>query len=404
GMTGGAQTIAGELTENKAVRHARATSPITTDRAVRDRAAAVTEIDLRRANPYSVRAKVQHDALRLPTLPTTTIGSFPQTSLLRAMRARLQRGELDRAEYEVAMRAEIERVIRLQEELGLDVLVHGEPERNDMVQYFAEQLTGYLATSHGWVQSYGSRYVRPPIIVGDVSRPAPMTVEWIQYASSLTDRPVKGMLTGPVTMLAWSFVRDDLPRADVARQVALALRDEVADLHAAGIEVIQVDEPALRETLPLRTAARPSYLTWAADAFRLATGNAPDEVQVHTHMCYAEFGEILSAVADLDADVISLEAARSRMQIATELADAGYPAEVGPGVYDIHSPRVPGVDEIATRLRLALAELPADRVWVNPDCGLKTRQESEVVPALRNLVAAAEQVRAELAMEPGVAM
>ncbi|HET9901601.1 MAG TPA: 5-methyltetrahydropteroyltriglutamate--homocysteine S-methyltransferase [Actinomycetes bacterium] len=404
GMTGGAQKIAGELTENKAVRHARATSPITTDRAVRDRAAAVTEIDLRRAHPYSVRAKVQHDALRLPTLPTTTIGSFPQTSLLRAMRARLLRGELDRAEYEVAMRVEIERVIRLQEELGLDVLVHGEPERNDMVQYFAEQLTGYLATSHGWVQSYGTRYVRPPIIVGDVSRPAPMTVEWIQYASSLTDRPVKGMLTGPVTMLAWSFVRDDLPRADVARQVALALRDEVADLHAAGIEVIQVDEPALRETLPLRTAARPSYLTWAADAFRLATGNAPDEVQVHTHMCYAEFGEILSAVADLDADVISLEAARSRMQIATELADAGYPAEVGPGVYDIHSPRVPGVDEIATRLRLALAELPADRVWVNPDCGLKTRQESEAVPALRNLVAAAEQVRAELAMEPGVAM
>ncbi len=404
GMTGGAQAIAGELTENKAVRHARATSLITTDRAVRERAAAVTEIDLRRANPYSVRAKVQHDALRLPTLPTTTIGSFPQTSQLRAMRARLLRGELDRAEYEVAIRAEIERVIRLQEALGLDVLVHGEPERNDMVQYFAEQLTGYLATSHGWVQSYGTRYVRPPIIVGDVSRPAPMTVEWIQYASSLTDRPVKGMLTGPVTMLAWSFVRDDLPRADVARQVALALRDEVADLHAAGIEVIQVDEPALRETLPLRTTARPSYLKWAADAFRLATGDVPDEVQVHTHMCYAEFGEILSAVADLDADVISLEAARSRMQIATELADAGYPAEVGPGVYDIHSPRVPGVDEIATRLRLALAELPADRVWVNPDCGLKTRQESEVVPALRNLVAAAEQVRAELATEPGVAM
>jgi 5-methyltetrahydropteroyltriglutamate--homocysteine methyltransferase len=401
GLAGGAEAAAGQLAANRAVRHSRATSPITVDPAVRARAVAVTDADLRRAAPYPVRVKAQRDALSLPLLPTPTIGSFPQTRDLRRARARLHRGELDRSGYDALMRAEIDRVVAVQESIGLDVLVHGEPERNDMVQYFAEQLTGYLATTHGWVQSYGSRYVRPPIVVGDVSRPTPMTVDWTRYAQSRTDRPVKGMLTGPVTMLAWSFVRDDLPAADVARQVALALRDEVADLQAAGIGIIQVDEPALRETLPLRAAARPDYLAWAVEAFALATSGVPDEVQVHTHMCYAEFGEILDAVAALDADVISLEAARSRMQIATELAGAGYPAEVGPGVYDIHSPRVPDVDEITAAIRLALDALPADRIWVNPDCGLKTRREAEVVPALTNLVEAAHRCRAERGADPG---
>jgi 5-methyltetrahydropteroyltriglutamate--homocysteine methyltransferase len=397
GLAGGAGAVAGELAANRAVLHSRAGSPITSDPAVRARVATVADADLHRASPYAVRAKAQRDALDLPPLPTTTIGSFPQTAELRRARARLARGDLDQAGYDALMRAEIDRVIALQESIGLDVLVHGEPERNDMVQYFAEQLTGFLATGRGWVQSYGTRYVRPPIVVGDVSRPAPMAVDWARYARSRTDRPVKGMLTGPVTMLAWSFVRDDLPAADVARQVALALRDEVADLHAAGVGIIQVDEPALRETLPLRAASRPDYLAWAVDAFTLATSGVPDEVQVHTHMCYAEFGEILEAVAALDADVISLEAARSRMRIAAELAGAGYPAEVGPGVYDIHSPRVPGVDEIVAGLRLALDVLPAERLWVNPDCGLKTRRETEVVPALTNLVEAARRCRAELA-------
>jgi 5-methyltetrahydropteroyltriglutamate--homocysteine methyltransferase len=397
GLAGGAGAVAGELAANRAVLHSRGTSPITVDPAVRARTAAVTGADLHRASPYAVRVKAQRDALDLPPLPTTTIGSFPQTAELRRARARLARGDLDRPGYDALMRAEIDRVIAMQESIGLDVLVHGEPERNDMVQYFAEQLTGFLATSRGWVQSYGTRYVRPPIIVGDVARPAPMTVDWTRYARSRTDRPVKGMLTGPVTMLAWSFVRDDLPAADVARQVALALRDELADLHAAGIGIVQVDEPALRETLPLRAAARPDYLAWAVDAFTLATSGVPDEVQVHTHMCYAEFGEILGAVAALDADVISLEAARSRMRIAAELAAAGYPAEVGPGVYDIHSPRVPGVDEITAGLHLALDVLPAERLWVNPDCGLKTRREAEVVPALTNLVEAARRCRAEIA-------
>ena len=395
GLAGGAHAVAGELSANRAVRHSRATSPITVDPAVRARAAAVTEADLHRASPYPVRAKAQREALNLPPLPTTTIGSFPQTTELRRARARLRRGELDRAGYDALMRAEIDRVIALQESIGLDVLVHGEPERNDMVQYFAEQLTGYLATTRGWVQSYGTRYVRPPIIAGDVSRPAPMTVDWARYAQSRTERPVKGMLTGPVTMLAWSFVRDDLPAADVARQVALALRDEIADLLAAGIRIVQVDEPALRETLPLRAAARPDYLAWAVDAFTLATSGAPDEIQVHTHMCYAEFGEILDAVAALDADVISLEAARSRMRIARELAGADYPAEVGPGVYDIHSPRIPDVDEITAQLGLALDVLPVERVWVNPDCGLKTRRDAEVIPALSNLVEAARRYRSE---------
>ncbi|MFF1797627.1 5-methyltetrahydropteroyltriglutamate--homocysteine S-methyltransferase, partial [Kitasatospora sp. NPDC058263] len=294
------------------------------------------------------------------------------------------------------MRAEVREVIAYQEKAGLDVLVHGEPERNDMVQYFAEQLTGYLATRHGWVQSYGTRYVRPPVLAGDISRPHPMTVEWYRYAADLTDRPVKGMLTGPVTMLAWSFVRDDQPAGDTARQVALALRDEVTDLEAAGAAVIQVDEPALRETLPLRSADRAAYLEWATESFRLSTSGVRADTQIHTHMCYAEFGAIMTAIDQLDADVISLEAARSHMEVAHELAGAGYPREVGPGVYDIHSPRVPGTEEAASLLRAGLAAIPAERLWVNPDCGLKTRGWTETRASLEHLVEAARLVRAEL--------
>ncbi|MBB1252792.1 5-methyltetrahydropteroyltriglutamate--homocysteine S-methyltransferase [Streptomyces alkaliterrae] len=395
-LTSGTDAVQAELAANRADLASRANSPITRDPAVRARAAAVGEVETRRSQPYADRAAAQRAALRLPLLPTTTIGSFPQTTELRTARADLRAGRIDTERYEERVRAEIREVIGFQEKAGLDVLVHGEAERNDMVQYFAERLTGYLATQHGWVQSYGTRHVRPPILAGDISRPEPMTVGWTGYARSLTDRPVKGMLTGPVTMLAWSFVRDDQPLADTARQVALALRDEVDDLEAAGTSVIQVDEPALRETLPLRAADRAAYLLWATEAFRLTTGGVRPETQIHTHMCYAEFGDIVRAIDDLDADVISLEAARSHMRVASELAVHGYPREVGPGVYDIHSPRVPGVAEIAELLRAGLRAIPAERLWVNPDCGLKTRGWPETSTSLENLVAAAHAVRAEL--------
>ncbi|GLX99098.1 5-methyltetrahydropteroyltriglutamate--homocysteine S-methyltransferase [Herbidospora sp. NBRC 101105] len=348
--------------------------------------------DARRSD-REVRFAAQRAALGLPDLATTTIGSFPQTPEIRAARADLRAGRIDEPAYTEAMRAEIARVIRLQEDLGLDVLVHGEPERNDMVQYFAEQLDGYAATEAGWVQSYGTRCVRPPILYGDVTRPRPMTVAWTAYAQSLTPKLVKGMLTGPVTMLAWSFVRDDQPLAATARQVALALRDEIADLEAAGIRIIQVDEPALRELLPLREADREPYLAWAVGAFRLATSGAADTTQIHTHMCYAEFGEILSPIADLDADVTSIEAARSHMELLPYLRAAGYANGIGPGVYDIHSPRVPTSEEMAANLRTALQAVPADRLWVNPDCGLKTRAYPETEAALTNMVTAARTVR-----------
>ncbi|MER5386957.1 5-methyltetrahydropteroyltriglutamate--homocysteine S-methyltransferase, partial [Streptomyces sp. NPDC002688] len=389
GLAQGTGGIAAELAANRADLASRAHSPITRDPAVRARAAAVTEADARRSQPYGERAAAQRAHLGLPLLPTTTIGSFPQTGELRAARADLRSGRIDTAGYEERVKAEIQEVISFQEKAGLDVLVHGEAERNDMVQYFAEQLTGYLATQHGWVQSYGTRYVRPPILAGDISRPEPMTVRWTTYAQSLTDRPVKGMLTGPVTMLAWSFVRDDQPLGDTARQVALALRDEVNDLEAAGSSVIQVDEPALRETLPLRTADRPAYLAWATEAFRLSTSGVRPDTQIHTHMCYAEFGDIVQAIDDLDADVISLEAARSHMQVARELAAHGYPREAGPGVYDIHSPRVPSTQEAVELLRAGLKAIPAERLWVNPDCGLKTRAWPETRASLENLVAEA---------------
>ncbi|WP_328314528.1 5-methyltetrahydropteroyltriglutamate--homocysteine S-methyltransferase [Streptomyces sp. NBC_00442] len=396
GISRGTDSITAELAANRADLASRAASPITRDPAVRARSQAVTDADARRSQPYSERAAAQRAHLGLPLLPTTTIGSFPQTTELRTARADLRTGRIGTAGYEERIKAEIGDVISFQEKTGIDVLVHGEPERNDMVQYFAEQLTGYLATQHGWVQSYGTRYVRPPVLAGDISRPEPMTVRWTSYAQSLTDRPVKGMLTGPVTMLAWSFVRDDQPLGDTARQVALALRDEVDDLEAAGTSVIQVDEPALRETLPLRSADHPAYLAWATEAFRLSTSGVRPDTQIHTHMCYAEFGDIVQAIDDLDADVISLEAARSHMQVARELAEHGYPREAGPGVYDIHSPRVPSADEAAALLRTGLEAIPAERLWVNPDCGLKTRGWPETRASLENLVAAARTVRGEL--------
>jgi 5-methyltetrahydropteroyltriglutamate--homocysteine methyltransferase len=362
------------------------------DESVRARLDALNPAQLRRS-PYAERAEAQQARLNLPTLPTTTIGSFPQTGELRTARAARRAGTLDETGYTERMRAEIAHVIKLQEDLGLDVLVHGEPERNDMVQYFGEQLSGFAATEQGWVQSYGSRCVRPPIIYGDVVRDHPMTVEWSAYAQSLTDRPVKGMLTGPVTILAWSFVRTDQPLGDTANQVALALRDETLDLQAAGIRIIQVDEPALRETLPLRAADQKAYLDWAVGSFRLATSGVADATQIHTHLCYSEFGEVITAIDALDADVTSIEASRSKMEILDDLRAIGYSRGVGPGVWDIHSPRVPSHDEVVDALRRAVAAVPARRLWVNPDCGLKTRGYPEIEASLRLLVAAAAEVR-----------
>jgi 5-methyltetrahydropteroyltriglutamate--homocysteine methyltransferase len=396
GMTEGTGAISEALAANRAALAGRQGSARVRDTSVRQRLAAVGGDDLRRSSSYDLRRKAQRDRLGLPALPTTTIGSFPQTGDVRAARAALRRGELDQHGYLERMRAEIDSVIELQERLGLDVLVHGEPERNDMVQYFAEQLDGYATTELGWVQSYGTRYVRPPILFGDVRRPTPMTVEWIGYAQSRTGRPVKGMLTGPVTMLAWSFVRDDQPERDTALQVALALRDEVQDLERSGVAIIQVDEPALREHLPLRRERRGEYLAWVLDSFRLATTGVLDETQIHTHMCYSKFAEVLPTIAALDADVAYIETARSGMGLLSDLQQSEYAQGVGPGVYDIHSPRVPPVSELRGLLADALARLGPDRLWVNPDCGLKTRAYEEVVAALGNMVEAAAEVRATL--------
>lgn len=392
GLAEGPAAISAELDEVRAALASRHADPRLNDRQVRARLAALGPDALTRA-PAEQRRVLQQDRLQLPPLPTTTIGSYPQTSAIRVARAELRKGAIDQAEYVRRMRAEVADVIALQEELGLDVLVHGEPERNDMVQYFAEQLDGFAATELGWVQSYGTRCVRPPILFGDVARRTPMTVDWISYAQSLTDKPVKGMLTGPVTILAWSFVRDDQPLGDSARQVALAIRDETVDLQSAGIRIIQVDEPALRELLPLREAEQQGYLDWSVRSFRLATSGVSDATQVHTHLCYSEFGEVIDAIAGLDADVTSIEAARSRMEVLDDLNAAGFDLGVGPGVYDIHSPRVPSVEEITTSLRAALKAVPAERLWVNPDCGLKTRGQAEVTASLRNMVTAAAAVR-----------
>ncbi|WP_248760311.1 5-methyltetrahydropteroyltriglutamate--homocysteine S-methyltransferase [Pseudarthrobacter sp. SSS035] len=362
---------------------------------VRARTEALTAADFSRS-AYTVREAAQEEALHLPPLPTTTIGSFPQTSEIRSARARNNKGALTNEQYEQLMKDEIKRVVELQEELGYDVLVHGEPERNDMVQYFAENLEGFDVTVHGWVQSYGSRCTRPSILWGDVTRSAPITVAWAEYAQSLTSKPMKGMLTGPVTILAWSFVRDDQPLGETANQVGLALRDEIADLEAAGIKVIQVDEPALRELLPLRKADHATYLKWSVDSFRLATAGAADATQIHTHLCYSEFGVIIDAIDGLDADVTSIEAARSRMEVVHDLESHGFGRGVGPGVYDIHSPRVPGEAEVTELLATAVKHVPSRQLWVNPDCGLKTRGYAETEESLRNLVKATKTVRAGL--------
>lgn len=395
-LEGDSPEVREQLEENRRAIASRGTSPRVYEPAVRARAAAVTPAMLERDAAFPKRKNDQGRVLGLPLLPTTTIGSFPQTTEVRRARAACRSGKMPASEYEAFLRTEVERTIRFQESIGLDVLVHGEFERNDMVEYFGEQLNGFAFTGNGWVQSYGSRCVKPPILFGDVSRPHAMTVEWACYAQSLTSRPVKAMLTGPVTILKWSFVRDDLPEADTCFQVALALRDEVADLQTKGLRVIQVDEPAMREGLPLRKAGQANYLRWSVDAFRLATAIAENQTQIHTHMCYADFSEILWAIREMDADVISMEAARSHMELLEAFRANNYPNDIGPGVYDIHSPRIPSEAEMESLLRQVLSVFPSDRVWVNPDCGLKTRKWDEVKAALPNMVRAAQKLRAEL--------
>ena len=388
--------IAAALAENRQAWENRRGNAATTNDAVRRRTAAITVDMFHRLAPYPIRAKAQRQRLGLPPVPTTTIGSFPQTPEVRQARRRFKAGELDAAAYDAFLRQTIADVVARQEELGLDVLVHGEPERNDMVEYFGERLAGFCFTKNGWVQSYGARCVKPPVIYGDVFRPAPMTVDWSVYAASLTPKPMKGMLTGPATILCWSFVRDDQPREMTRRQIALAIRDEVADLEQAGINVIQIDEPALREGLPLRERDWEQALALAVDDFRLATTVAKPETQIHTHMCYAEFNAIVPAIAAMDADVISIEASRSRMELLTAFADFQYPNEMGPGLYDIHSPRVPSVEEMEALLLRAAEAVAVDRLWANPDCGLKTRNWPETMAALRNMVTAAQRVRKTL--------
>jgi 5-methyltetrahydropteroyltriglutamate--homocysteine methyltransferase len=360
---------------------------------IKERLLSITEKDSRRKNIFSIRQAKQQEALQLPFFPTTTIGSFPQTEDIRALRAKLKKGELSPAEYEQKIKVEIDKSIQWQEAIGIDVLVHGEFERNDMVEYFGEQLSGYVFSQNGWVQSYGSRCVKPPILYGDIERKEPMTVKWSAYAQSKTKKLMKGMLTGPVTILQWSFVRNDQPREITAMQIALAIRDEVSDLEKAGIKVIQIDEPAIREGLPLRKKDWQSYLNWAVKAFRISSSAVNDETQIHTHMCYSEFNDIISSIADLDADVITIETSRSQMDLLDVFADFNYPNEIGPGVYDIHSPRVPSSEEILNLLNKALNVLPARNLWVNPDCGLKTRKWLETELALKNMVRAAKELR-----------
>jgi len=379
----------------------RRASPRLRNKEVLERLAVLRPEMSRRQSPFPHRRHKQQAALSLPSFPTTTIGSFPQTPEVRAARAAFKTGKTSAADYDAFLKKEIERTVRFQEDVGLDVLVHGEPERNDMVEYFGEQLAGFAMTRNGWVQSYGSRCVKPPVIFGDVHRPKPMTVEWSRHAQSLTRRPMKGMLTGPVTILQWSFVRNDQPRADTCRQIALALRDEVLDLEKAGLRVIQIDEPALREGLPLRRDEWDAYLAWAVESFRLAANGVKDETQTHTHMCYAAFNDIIEAIAALDADVISLEASRSGMELLRVFRDFRYPNDIGPGAYDIHSPRVPSAEEMEKLMEKALDVIPAERLWVNPDCGLKTRRWEEVKPALENLVRAARRLRGKIPVGTG---
>jgi len=392
-----AANVRDALAESRAVQAARAASPRIHKPAVQARVAAITARDSQRQSPFAQRIEQQRAGLNLPLFPTTTIGSFPQTASIRLARQSYKQGKLSEAEYVEAMHSEIRHAVEVQEHLGLDVLVHGEAERNDMVEYFAEQLDGYAFTRFGWVQSYGSRCVKPAVIVGDLSRPHAMTVEWIRYAQGLTRKVMKGMLTGPVTMLMWSFPREDVSREAQARQLALAIGDEVLDLEAAGIRIVQIDEAAFREGLPLRQAQWQSYLAWATEAFRLCAAGVRNETQIHTHMCYSEFNDVIESIAAMDADVITIETSRSDMELLEAFEAFDYPNEVGPGVYDIHSPRVPDASEMANLLRKAARRIPAERLWVNPDCGLKTRGWAETEAALIHMVAAARQLRAELA-------
>ena len=390
----GRDAVRDELAANRQAIESRRRSPRVHNPAVQAALAqCATEAATTRQSPYAVRAQRQRARFQLPMFPTTTIGSFPQTAEIRQARRQFKAGEIDAAAYEQAMRAEVARCVREQETLGLDVLVHGEPERNDMVEYFGEQLEGYAFSRFGWVQSYGSRCVKPPILFGDISRPHPMTVAWAQHAQSLTKRPMKGMLTGPVTMLNWSFVRDDQPRATTCRQLALAIRQEVLDLEKAGIGIIQIDEAALREGLPLRRAQWQEYLGWAVECFRITANGVADDTQIHTHMCYSEFNDIMPAIAAMDADVITIETSRSDMELLDAFDDFSYPNEIGPGVYDIHSPNVPTVQHMVDLMEKAAQRIPTERLWVNPDCGLKTRQRLEVLPALAGMVQAARQLR-----------
>lgn len=382
------------LQSNVADMEDRHTSALTNNEEVRKRVDAVTPDMACRKSPFSQRIVEQHRELYLPLFPTTTIGSFPQTTEVRSWRSKFRKGEITKDQYVELLKGEIEKTIRIQEEIGLDVLVHGEAERNDMVEYFGEQLSGFAFTQNGWVQSYGSRCVKPPVIYGDVSRPKTMTVDWAVYAQSLTDKPVKGMLTGPVTILQWSFVRNDQPRAATMKQIALAIRDEVQDLEKAGIRIIQIDEPAIREGLPLREADREEYLDKAVEAFRISASGVKDSTQIHTHMCYSQFNDIIRHIALMDADVITIECARSQMNLLGAFAEFRYPNEIGPGVYDIHSPRVPSVDEMVTLLKKASQVIKPGQLWVNPDCGLKTRGWTETIDSLRNMVEAARIMRA----------
>ena len=393
----GSASISRELEINQSAIQSRRQSPRVHRSEVKDRCASVSETMLQRAQPYAQRQVVQEAALKLPLFPTTTIGSFPQTDEIRKARAAFKKGELSADAYEEFLKKCIVSDIRCQEEIGLDVLVHGEAERNDMVEYFGEQLEGFIATRNGWVQSYGSRCVKPPVIFGDILRKGPMTVKWSEYAQSCTRQLMKGMLTGPVTILQWSFVRDDQPRSVTCQQIGLAIRDEVLDLEAAGIKIIQIDEPAIREGLPLRQIDWDAYLKWAVDCFRLASAGVQDQTQIHTHMCYSEFNDIIEAIGALDADVISIETSRSNMELLDAFVKYQYPNEIGPGVYDIHSPRVPTVESIVYLLEKALEVLQPRQLWVNPDCGLKTRKWEEVKPSLENMVSAAQELRARCA-------
>ena len=379
--------------ENKTSLLARGAHKDVMDKQTRSRVKAITPEMYTRPSAFAERSAIQKERLGLPLFPTTTIGSYPQTADIRKARLQFKKGELSKTDYVKTMQTHITEVVAHQEELGLDVLVHGEPERNDMVEYFGQQLKGFCFTANGWVQSYGSRCVKPPVIYGDVSRPEKMTVDWAVYAQQLTDKPMKGMLTGPVTILCWSFVRNDLPREDVCRQIGLGIRDEVVDLEAAGISIIQIDEAALREGMPIRKAEQADYLRWAVDCFRLTAGGVQDHTQIHSHMCYSEFNVIMKWIAEMDADVISIEASRSRMELLDAFNTYEYPAEIGPGVYDIHSPRVPDKEEIRTLLNKALEVIPAERLWVNPDCGLKTRAWPETIASLRNMVTVATELR-----------